>query len=83
MQANTVPEKELTVLYLDLQSAAGVCVHTGLCIGDLKDHPHSDTLLPLRPHFLIVPPPISLYQLGPITFKLPHIVKFHINLDVI
>jgi len=31
--------------------------HTGqsLSIGDLKAHPHSDTLPPTRPHPLIVP----------------------------
>jgi hypothetical protein len=56
-QADMVLEKELAVLSLDPQ-AAGTCATRGhrLSIGDLKAHPHSDTLLPARPHLLPTSP---------------------------
>jgi hypothetical protein len=52
-QADMVLEKELRVLHLDQQAAESMC-HTGcsLSTGYLKAHPHSDTLLPIRPHLL-------------------------------
>jgi hypothetical protein len=53
-----VLEKELTVLYFDLQVAEGDCVcHTGcnLSLYDLKAHLHSDILCLIRPLLLIVP----------------------------
>ena len=59
-----VLEKELSILHLDPQASKGDCVpHTGLSIGDLRVHPHSDMLPPTRPyirtHLLIVPLPMG------------------------
>jgi hypothetical protein len=64
-QADTVLEKELRVLHLEWKavrqrmSSEGsqeTLFHTGwsLSIGDLKDHPYSDTLLPTRLYLLIL-----------------------------
>jgi hypothetical protein len=52
VQADMVQERELRVLHLDPQGAAGNCVHTdcSLSFWDLKAHPHSDTLAPARSH---------------------------------
>jgi hypothetical protein len=54
MQAHMVLEKELRVLYFDLQASEGDYVHVGhsLSIRNLKAHPHGDTLSPTRPPLL-------------------------------
>lgn len=46
MQADILLLKELWVLYFDLQAVGATVCHTGyrLSIGDLKIHPHSDTI---------------------------------------
>ena len=62
MQANMVLEKELIVLYPDLQVAeVKTESHTGysLSIRDLKVSHHSDTLPPTRSHVLTVSLPMS------------------------
>jgi hypothetical protein len=55
VQADMMLEKDLGVLYLDLQAAETVC-HDGysFIIGDLKacQHTSSNTLPPTRPHLL-------------------------------
>jgi hypothetical protein len=62
IQADTVLERELRVLRLDLKAAEREPVHytgSGLSVRDLKGHPHSDSLPPKRPHLLIVPLPMD------------------------
>jgi hypothetical protein len=49
LQADIVLEKELRVLLLDLQAAKAGQI---LSIGDLKAHPHSDTILPTASHLI-------------------------------
>jgi hypothetical protein len=78
VQAAIMMEKELKVLHLDLQTGWRRLFYTGhsLSIGDLKAHPHSDTLSLTRSHLLIVPLPISqafkhMSLLGPFLFKPP------------
>ena len=83
MQADMVLQKELRVLCLDPQAAEGDCVHTGyiLSIGDLKVHPHNDTLPPTKTHLLIVPLPMGQafkhMSLWAMLFKRPQYVCLH------
>ena len=45
VQADMVPEKELRVLHLDPQESVLQLYAYSLSIGDLKAHPHSDTVV--------------------------------------
>ena len=60
-QAGMVLEKELTVLHVGPQAASKeeTVTEQSLSIGDLKAHPHRDTLPPTRPPLLIVPLPLG------------------------
>lgn len=59
-KADVVLEKELSVLQLHPQAAdANVSLGVALSTGDLRAHPHSDTLPPTRPRLLIVPLPMG------------------------
>jgi hypothetical protein len=62
-QTDMVLQKELRVLHLD-PWAAGDCSHSGCSwnIGNLKAHPHSNTLPPTTPYFLIVPFPMAKHS---------------------
>ena len=70
--------KELKVLHLDLQAAGETMCHTrhSLSIGDCKAH-YSDTLIPTRPHLLIVPLPMGtiLFQTSTVLLRYPTVPK--------
>ena len=58
-------ENELRILHLDPQTEATLTGQCSLSIGDLKDHPQSDTFPPTRPYPLIVPLPVRPFSLQP------------------